>query len=568
MDAVIHSVLQLCRQNPSMLIFGALAGGYAIGKIKIGTFSLGSTTSVLLTAIVLGAVILGQTRFDLGVIKTVSFGLFIFAIGYKVGPDFIGGLKRGGIKYIAVALFFCVAALIITIVLAKAFDLNKGYGAGIIGGALTQSSVIGTADDALEHLNSGRATANMDLKSDIAVAYAVTYVFGTAGLIILLKIITSIWRINLPAAAKKAEAELGGSTTEPESLEAFHWSSLDVPRAYRVENERVVAKAVKDVEALFPQRIAVDRIKKAAKVIDNISGDTVLEMGDIVVLTGYRSRLLNAEEIIGPEVDDNIVREIIGEILGICMTHKDLDGKTLKEIFTHYGHGCFIRRVTRQGHELPFAPGLKVHRGDIITVMGARKDVERLAGVIGYPERRTQVTDLIAVGIGIILGTLIGLMAINIGGVPITLGVGGGVLVSGIFIGWLRSVRPTWGQIPTPAQWIFTDLGLNLFIACVGLSAGPQAVAALKQAGIAIFIAGVCLTTFPHLLTWVFGLYVLKLNPVLLLGAMTGAGTCTAALNVVKEDAGSAVPVIGYTIPYAIGNVLLTVWGALIVNMI
>lgn len=567
MDAVLHAILHLCRQNPSLLLFGALAGGYALGKIKFGTFCLGSTTSVLLVAIALGAAILGQTRIDLGIVKTVSFGLFIFAIGYKVGPDFIGGLKRGGAKYMAVAVFFCVAALIIAIVLAKAFGLNKGYGAGIIGGALTQSAVIGTADDALEHINSGRATASVNLRSDVAVAYAVTYIFGTAGLIILFKIFSGIWRINLPAAAKKAEAELGAAT-KSESIEAFNWSSLSVPRAYRVENERVAGRAVKDVEALFPQRVAVDRIKKADKVIDNISGDAVLEKGDIVVLTGYRSRLLKAQEILGPEVDDKVVKEIVGELLGICLTNRDLDGKTLKGIFSLYGHGCFIRRVTRQGHELPFAPGLKVHRGDIITVMGARKDVERLAVAIGYPERQTQVTDLIAVGIGVILGTLIGLLAINIGGIPITLGVGGGVLVSGIFIGWLRSVRPTWGQIPTPAQWIFTDLGLNLFIACVGLSAGPEAIASLKQAGIAIFIAGVCLTTFPHLLTWLFGLYMLKLNPVLLLGAMSGAGTCTAALNVIKEDADSPVPVIGYTVPYAIGNVLLTVWGALIVNII
>jgi len=567
MDALIHDIFQFCRQNPSLLLFGALAGGYALGKIKFGTFSLGSTTSVLIVAIILGAIILGRTHLDLGVVKTVSFGLFIFAIGYKVGPDFIGGLKRGGVKYIAVAIFFCVAALIIAVVLAKVIGLNKGYGAGLIGGALTQSSVIGTADDALQHLSSGKATASMDLKSDIAVAYAVTYVFGTAGLIILLKIITGIWRINLPAAAKKAEAELG-SAVEQESLEAFHWSNLIIPRAYRVENKQVIAKTVKEVEALLPQRIAVDRLKRENKIIDDVSGDLVLEKGDIVVLTGYRSRLFMAQELIGAEVDDDVVREIIGEILGICLTRKELDGKTLKEIFTRYGHGCFIRRVTRQGHELPYVPKLKVHRGDIITVIGARKDVERLTKAIGYPERQTQATDLVAVGIGIILGTMVGLAAINIGGIPITLGAGGGVLVAGIFLGWLRSVRPTWGQIPTPAQWIFTDLGLNLFIACVGLSAGPRALAALKQAGIAIFIAGVCLTTLPHLLTWVFGLYVLKLNPALLLGAMTGAGSCTAALNSVKDDAGSAVPVIGYTVPYAIGNVLLTVWGALIVNIL
>jgi len=567
MDAIIQDIVQICRQNPSLLLFGALAGGYTLARVKFGTFSLGSTTSVLIVAIALGAVTLAHTHIDLGVVKTVSFALFIFAIGYKVGPDFIGGLKRGGAKYMAVSIFFGVAALVIAVVLAKAFALNQGYSAGMIGGALTQSSVIGTADDALQHLNTGRASADMNLKSDIAVAYAVTYVFGTAGLIVLLKILIGIWRIDLPAAAKKAEADLGYSA-EQETLEAFHWSNLAIPRAFRIENGPVVAKSVKEVEALFPQRIAVDRIKKKDTVIDDVSGDVILEKGDIVVLTGYRSRLLEASEVIGPEVDDDVVREIIGEILGICLTHRDLDGKTLHQVFTRYGHGCFIRRITRQGHELPVAPKLKVHRGDIITVMGARKDVERLAGVIGYPERQTQFTDLIAVGAGIILGTLIGLAAIHIYGIPITLGVGGGVLVSGIFFGWLRSIRPTWGQIPTAAQWIFTDLGLNLFIACVGLSAGPQAIAALKQAGVTIFIAGACLTTLPHFLTWLFGLYVLKINPALLLGAMTGAGTLTAALNSVRDDAKSPVPVIGYTVPYAIGNVLLTIWGALIVNIV
>jgi len=567
MDAVMNDIVQLCRQNPSLLLFGALAGGYALAKVKIKNFSLGSTTSVLLVAIVLGGVLLGRTQLELGVIKTVSFALFIFAIGYKVGPDFIGGLKRGGIKYVAVAIFFGGVALIVAVCLAKIFGFNQGYSAGMIGGALTQSAVIGTADDALQHLHIGRATADMDLKSDIAVAYAVTYVFGTAGLIVLLKILTSIWRIDLPAAAKKAEAELGYAA-EQETLASFHWSKLVIPRAYQVQNKQVIGKTVREVEGLFPERIAVDRLKKKDRLIDEVSKDLVLEKDDIVVITGYRSRLFKAWEVIGPEVDDDCVRDIIGEILGICMTHKDLDGKVLHEVFTLYGHGCFIRRVTRQGHDLPLVPKLKIHRGDIITVIGARKDVERLAGAIGYPERQTQLTDLITVGAGIILGTLIGLAAITIDGIPITLGVGGGVLVAGIFFGWLRSVHPTWGQIPGPAQWIFTDLGLNLFIACVGLSAGPQAIASLKQAGVTIFFAGTCLTTLPHLLTWLFGLYVLKMNPALLLGAMTGAGTLTAALNSVKEDAQSPVPVIGYTVPYAIGNVLLTVWGALIVNII
>ncbi|MDQ1333573.1 MAG: putative transport protein [Thermodesulfobacteriota bacterium] len=567
MQTLIHDVFQLCRENPSMLLFASLAAGYALGKVKFGTFSLGSTTSVLIVAIVLGAMILGNTHFDLGLIKTISFGLFIFAIGYKVGPDFVGGLKRGGVKYVTVSIFFCVVALVAAVVLAKLFSLNSGYSGGLLAGALTQSSAIGTASGAIQKLTAGRVTEALDLRSDIAVAYAVTYVFGTAGVIILLKILPGLWRINLPEAAKGAEAQLG-SMDQTESVEAFHWSNLVVPRAYRVDKKDAIGKTVQEVEALFPERVAIDRIKKGDQVIDHFNGDVRIDKGNIVVLTGFRSRVFNACEIIGPEVDDKVVQEMVGEILGICVTNKAVDGKPINEIFMGQGHGCFISNITRQGHELPLAPKLRVHRGDIISVIGAKKDVDALVSAIGHPERRTQITDLVTVGIGIIVGTLIGLLSINVGGVPITLGVGGGVLVSGIFFGWLRSVRPTWGQIPTPAQWIFTDLGLNLFIACVGISAGPEALAALKQAGVNIFLAGVCLTCIPHIATWLFGLYLIKLNPVLLLGAMTGAGTITAALNSVKDDSKSAVAVIGYTVPYAIGNVLLTVWGALVVNMV
>jgi putative transport protein len=272
--------------------------------------------------------------------------------------------------------------------------------------------------------------------------------------------------------------------------------------------------------------------------------------------------------MIGPEVDDKYLKRMLGEILDICLTNRQLDGKTFTSIFSGMGHGCFVHSVRRQGHDLPLGPGLVLYTGDVVKVIGNRDDIEELAEGMGFPERKTRVTDLVSVGIGIIAGTLVGLLAVNVGGIPVTLGVGGGVLVSGIFFGWLRSRKPTWGYVPDSTQWIFTSLGLNMFIACVGLSAGPRAVDALQQAGASILIAGACLTVLPHLLTWVFGLYALKLNPVLLLGAMTGAGTCTAALDTVKEDCGSPIPVIGYTVPYAIGNVLLTIWGAFIVNLV
>lgn len=560
-------IVSFLQNNLSILLFAALAAGYALGRVKFGKFSLGSTTSVLVVAIALGALVLGNTQYDLGLIKTISFGFFIFAIGYRVGPDFVSGLRRGGVKYVAVAIFFSIVALASAILLAKLFGLNRGYGAGMLGGALTQSSVIGTADGAILHLSGQEVTSAMNLKSDVAVAYAVTYIFGTAGLIVLLKVFARAWKFDLPAQAKKAAEELG-SLKESDTVEAFHWSNLVMPRAYRVASDSVAGSSVGDLLTKFPSYVSIEAVRRKGQVIREITDDMKLERDDIVILTGYRRRIFRAAEIIGPEVDDIYLREMLGEILGICITNKEIDGRTFDSIFQEYGHGCFVHGVSRQGHDLPLEPGLKLYTGDVVRVIGSRSDVEMLVDVLGYAERQSQVTDLVSVGIGIILGTLVGLMAINIGGIPVTLGVGGGVLVSGIFFGWLRSRKPTWGYIPVPTQWIFTNLGLNLFIACVGLSAGPRAVAALQQVGISILLAGICLTTLAHLLTWLFGLYAMKLNPVLLLGAMTGAGTCTAALNSVKEDAESPIPVIGYTVPYAIGNVLLTVWGALIVNMI
>lgn len=567
MNSIFSALGAFLQHNPSLLIFVALAAGYALGKVKFGTFSFGSTTSVLLVAIVTGALVLKNTEYDLGLIKTISFGFFIFAIGYRVGPDFVSGLKRGGSKYVLIAIFFGVLALIAAIMLAKVFGLNRGYAGGILGGALTQSSVIGTADGAILHISNLPVTSSMNLKSDVAVAYAVTYIFGTAGLIILLKVLGKLWKFDLPAEARKAEAELG-SVKAGDTIEAFHWSNLVMPRAYRVEKRGVIGSTVAEVQSMFSEYVAIDMLKRGNRIIEKIADDLRLEKEDIVVLTGYRRCVYKACEILGPEVEERYVSEMLGEILSICMTNKELDGQTFKGIFSRYGQGCFVHGIYRQGHELPLVPNLKLFTGDVLRVIGSRPDVEKLVDVIGYPELQSQITDLVTVGIGIIAGTLVGLLAISVGGIPITLGVGGGVLVSGIFFGWLRSRRPTWGSIPVPTQWIFTSLGLNLFIACVGISAGPRAVAAMQQAGINIFLAGACLTVIPHLFTWLFGLYALKLNPVLLLGAMTGAGTCTAALNSVKEDADSSIPVIGYTVPYAIGNVLLTVWGALIVSLI
>ncbi|MFH1593271.1 MAG: aspartate-alanine antiporter [Candidatus Omnitrophota bacterium] len=558
---MMGDIAQLFRNYPQLAVFLAIAIGYSVGKIKIFGFNLGSTAGVLIAALAIGQMNINVPS----LLKTVAFALFIFTIGYKVGPQFFSGLRKDGIKYLWLSLFVGVVGLAVAIVLGKFFGFDKGTTAGLLGGSLTQSAVIGTAEGAIKHLSISAAEKTM-LESNVAIAYAITYIFGTAGLVVFYKLVPKFMKINLRDEARKLEKEMSGGMDDEVGPELFNWYKQLNLRAYRVTNANMAGKKIAEFEATFPGSVAVDKMKRGEEVIMP-KPDTVIQQGDILAIIGYRSQFLSANEAIGPEVDDRKVVDIIGEILDICVLNKAAIGKTLGEVSKEHGHGCFLRSIARQGHELPLTRDTIIHRCDILRVAGTKDDMEKFVKYLGYPERPTVMTDLIMVGIGCVLGTLLGLLMVKVAGIPVTLGVGGGVLVSGLIFGWLRSLHPTFGQIPNGAQWIFTDLGLNLFIACVGLVAGPKAIHALQHTGGSIFVAGLILTLVPHITGIAFGRLVLRLNPVLLFGAMTGAGTITAALNGLKEESHSAAPAIGYTVCYAFGNVILTIWGSVIVNV-
>ena len=559
---MIGGLIDSFREYPQIVVFLALAIGYQIGKVKIFGFSFGATAGVLIAALFLGQMNIAVPPMA----KAIGFALFIFCIGYKVGPQFFGALKKDGIKYVWLSLFVAIVGLITAVSLGKVCGFDGGTVAGMMGGAMTQSAIIGTADGAIKHLAIPGAQKTL-LESNVAIAYAITYIFGVAGLIVFFKLVPRILGWDLKDEARKLEKEMSGTGDEELSPELFSWYKQLNLRAYKVTNEQVVGKSVREFEGLFEGRVAIDKVKKNEGVIDP-GPETRIEKDDIVAIVGSRQGFLKATEMIGPEVDDKDVEDLLGEILAICVTKKESVGKTLGRISTEYGHGCFLRRITRQGHEIPLVRDTVVNKCDVLHVAGAQKDVERFVEYLGYPERHSAATDMVVVGIGCVLGTLLGLLSVPLFGVPLTLGVGGGVLVSGLIFGWLRAVHPTFGEVPTSAQWVFTNFGLNLFIACVGLAAGPKAVDALKSTGFILFFAGVILTLTPHILGLIFGRAVLKMNPLLLLGALTGAGTATPSLNVLKEASDSSVPALGYAVPFAFGNFILTVWGTIIVHLI
>src|SRR5262245_7756267 len=551
------------REHQELAIFLTLAAGFFIGRIKIGTFSLGTVVGTLLAGVVIGQLDIKVPA----VVKNVFFDLFLFTTGYKVGPQFFRGLKKDALPQLAVTVVLCVTCLLSAFTAAKLLGYDVGTAAGLLAGAFTESTVIGTASDAINRLNIS-ADQKTALVNNIPVAYAVTYLIGTAFIVWFLPNIgPRLMGINLKDEAKKLRAQAaGGEEPEPGVLSALQRFAV---RAYRVTNDRLVNRTVGELEALpRHQRGFIVRIRHGGAIVEAELG-TVVHKDDVVAVM-TRSELLMARGTeIGPEVDDTELLDFPVAVLDTVVTNKAVAGKTLRELAAgEFARGVFLRSLVRLGQPMPFTPDTRIDRGDVLNLIGPRPAVERAAKEIGYPDRPTIMTDMIFVGLGIFIGGLVGLLTVTIGGLPITLTASGGALIMGLVFGWLRSVRPTFGRIPEPAMWVFDTVGLTVFIGVVGLGAGPSFVSGLRTSGASLILVGLVVAVLPHITAILFGRFVLRMNPVILLGACAGAGTITAALRALQEEAQSRLPALGYTVPYALGNILLTAWGPVIVALL
>jgi putative transport protein len=335
-----------------------------------------------------------------------------------------------------------------------------------------------------------------------------------------------------------------------------------------VTNPKLLNKTVAEIEAMPREmRVFISRVRHDGAIVEPEPA-TVIHPGDVVAVMTRTELLMARGTEIGPEEDDKALLDFPQQFLDVVITNKAMDGKTLRELAAlEFARGVFLRKLMRVGEPMPFTAETRIDRGDVLSLVGAKRDVERAAKELGYADRPVITTDMIFVGLGIFFGGLVGLLTITIGGLPITLTASGGALVMGLVFGWLRSVRPTFGRIPEPAMWVFDTVGLTTFMACVGLAAGPSFIAGLQKSGVSLVFVGLVVAVLPHFTSILFGRYILKMNPLILLGACSGAGTITAALRAVQDEAQSKLPALGYTVPYALGNILLTAWGPVIVAM-
>lgn len=544
---------------PEIAIFLALAIGFWIGPKKIAGFNLGNVTATLLAAVAIGQIGIQVP----GPIKSTFFLLFLFAVGYGVGPQFFQGLSKDGPKQILFSVIVLALCLLVPYVCALAAGVDVGYAIGLYAGSQTISASIGVATDQLGRLGLPAAQIEQYL-SHIPVGYAVSYIFGTVGsAIVLAQLGPKLIRVDLPAVCAEYEKQMGGGQVglEPGVFSAYRQI---VARAFRVPASSGITG--RPVRELFPGlRIFVERIRRGDQVIE-ADADSVLKDGDVVMISGPRSALVSQVETVIPEVDDAALLDAPATIVDLFVRSKSVHGRTLRQLADEpYTRGVYLRKITRNLVEIPILPETEIMRGDILTVGGSTRHVDAAVAAMGHADRPAEATDLAVVAGGIVIGGLVGALSYVWHGVPLSLSTSGGALLAGLLLGYLRAVHPTFGAIPAPSLWLMNTLGLNVFIAIVGISAGPGFVSGLQEVGISLFLWGVVATSVPLIAAVLIGHFVFRFHPALLFGICAGVRTTTAALGMIQEAAKSKVPALGYGMPYAIGNTLLTIFGMVIV---
>ncbi len=553
------------RSYPEIAVFLSLGIGYYVGGFSYKGFGLGAVTATLLAAVLIGQ--LGITISPN--VKSIFFLMFLFAVGYGVGPQFVRGIASDGLPQAIFAAVVCVFCLAVPVIVAKLAGYDVGYAAGLYAGSQTISASMGLATDAINRQGYPPDQAK-DMLNAMPIAYAVTYIFGTVGSAILLgQLGPKLLGIDLVAACKAYEERSGGTVDMGGAGSAWHKFEL---RAFRVaEGGRAVGMTASQAESMVAgARLFIQRIRRDG-AIEDATADTILLAGDIVAVAGPRDVLVEVLGQAAREVEDAELLNVPVVGVDAYVTNKAVDGKTLAELASLPGaRGVFLRRIVRGAVAtvIPILPNTQVQRGDILTIVGREQDTAAAVKLLGVADRSTDAADVAFIGGAITLGALIGALVLRVGGVPLTLSTAGGALISGLVFGWLRSVKPTFGHIPSSTVWFMNSVGLNVFIAVVGITAGPGFVVGLHKAGISLFLWGIVATSVPLILAMYVGKYIFRFDPAILLGACAGARTTTAALGMICDSAESQVPALGYTVTYAVGNTLLTIWGMVIVMLL
>lgn len=563
-EVAVDFLRSIFHQAPEIALFAALALGYWVGKFRFGSFQLGGVAGSLLAAVLISQV--GVT-IDSG-IKAVLFALFIYAVGFESGPQFFRSLGRQSVKEILMALVVAVSGLVTVVVIARVFHLDKGLAAGLAAGGLTQSAIIGTAGSAIEKL--GLAPDEVQrMQANVAIGYAVTYIFGSFGAIIMcVNVLQWLTGRKIREDAIQAEQELLKGVRVYGTGESPAVPDL-VGRIFRVGQ---AGRTVAELEASATANggtVTVERIQRKNAMV-GVDGSLALEAGDIILLVGRRAAVVALGASVGEELQGAEGMDVVMVRRDVAISNNQYLNRSVKDILDslsqEFKHGVYAVALMRAGTPVPIAPATMVMPGDVVTLFGTPQDVQKAAQSVGPIIVPSDKTDFVFHGLGITVGLLIGLLVLRLGSIPITLGSGGGALLAGLLFGWWRSRKHTFGNMPTAASTLLRDLGLAGFVAMVGLQSGQQAVTTVMQQGLTLFLLGVVVTIVPLLIAMLFGKYVLRYdNVAVFAGSLSGARSANPAFGEILDKAGNSIPTAPFAITYALANVFLTLLGPLVI---
>ena len=555
-------LINVFRENQEIPIFLTLGLGFWLGNLRFKSFSLGPVTATLIVG-----VLIGQIGIDISAtVKSLAFMMFLFAIGYSVGPQFFRALRGEGLKQIGFALVEAAVCVGVVVVVCKLMHFDKGVAAGLFAGSQTVSAVIGVGSDTIRSSVADAAEADRMVHL-IPACYAVTYVFGTIGSAWVIAnlgpmLLGGLDRVKAETRRIEAEMDAGDFVPEAGTIVANRLISY---RAYRADSEYFDrSHSIREIESHLKKqnlRQFVVRARVNGEIMEP-SPELRIHKGDTIVLSGTRSTIVYDSDWVGPEVTDHELLTFSSENLAVTVSKRGACDMTVGELRSKpYMHGVMISKVLRNDMPMPVTRSLRLEQGDVVTLVGLPEEVANAVPEIGYSDRATGESDLVFIGLGIALGCLLGAIVVYCHGIPLSLSTSGGAILAGLVMGWLRSKRPTFGHIPSPVIWFMDNAGLNIFIAVVGISAGPSFIIGLKEVGVSIFFVGVLCTFLPLFISIFVGNKLFRFPAAMTLGCVAGSRNAVAALGAIQDNLESTLPMMGYTVTYAVGSVTMIIGG-------
>jgi putative transport protein len=518
--------------------------GLALGSVRVRGFSLGIAGTLF------AGLIFAHFGYNLdpsfrSFIQEFGLILFVYTIGLQVGPGFLDSLRRQGFALNLLAAGNVLLGVAVTVALCLLLGVDLGIGAGIFAGATTNTPALGAAQEALQTL----PKITSERAANSALGYAVAYPFGVLGIILAMVLVKSWFHIEVPSELKSFFAS--------QQAEREPFTRMTV----RVTNPNLAGVPLSGIPHLEDSGVAVSRLKRAGESEVKLAlKDTLVHPGDLLLAVGRKSDLRRFQMTVGEESPEDLTLAS-GPLTSrqVLVTRPEVVGKPLGELRERYPFELKATRLTRADLDMSISPTLRLRFGDVLLLVGTEENLDRAAEVLGNSIKEMNLVRLVPMFLGIALGVVVGCYPFTVGNMPapLRLGLAGGPLLIAIILSRIGCIGPLLWYMPANANLLLRELGIVLFLSCVGLKSGTHFVTTLLQGqGLLWMAMGVVITLAPIIIVSLIARIVMKMNFVSLCGLLAGSQTDPPALAFAHGVCHSEAPSIAYASVYPLTMVL------------